>query len=65
MQGSEEVINEVNRALSAELTAVVQYMVRAEMCETWGYGKLSGGPRKRAIEEMHHAEGQIERVLFL
>jgi bacterioferritin (cytochrome b1) len=33
MQASEKVINELNRALSAELTAIVQYMVQAEMCE--------------------------------
>jgi len=40
MQGSEKVINELNRALSAELTAIVQYMVQAEMCESWGYKQL-------------------------
>jgi bacterioferritin len=65
MQGNEKVIDELNRALSAELTAIVQYMVQAEMCEAWGYGKLAAATKKRAIEEMHHAEGLIERILFL
>jgi bacterioferritin len=65
MPGNEMVINELNRALSAELTAIVQYMVQAEMCEAWGYGKLAAATKKRAIEEMHHAEGLIERILFL
>jgi bacterioferritin len=65
MQGSEKVINELNRALSAELTAIVQYMVQAEMCEAWGYGKLAATTKKRAIVEMHHGEGLIERILFL
>ncbi len=65
MQGTEKVINELNRALSAELTAIVQYIVQAEMCEAWGYRKLAAATKKRAIEEMHHAEGLIERVVFL
>ena len=65
MQGNEKVIHELNRALSAELTAIVQYMVQAEMCDNWGYKKLAATTKKRAIEEMHHAEGLIERILFL
>lgn len=65
MQGNEKVINELNRALSAELTAIVQYMVQAEMCDGWGYATLGATTKKRAIEEMRHAEGLIERILFL
>ena len=65
MKRKEKVVNELNRALSAELTAIVQYMVQAEMCEAWGYGKLAAATKKRAIEEMHHAEGLIERILYL
>ena len=65
MQGKEKVINQLNRALSAELTAIVQYMVQAEMCDNWGYGRLGAATKKRALEEMRHAEGLIERILFL
>jgi bacterioferritin len=65
MQGNEKVIHELNRALSAELTAIVQYMVQAEMCESWGYEQLGAKTKARAIEEMRHAEGLIERILFL
>src|SRR5678815_54537 len=65
MKGSDKVITELNAALSAELTAIVQYMVQAEMHANWGYGGLSAITKKRAIEEMHHAEGLIERILFL
>ena len=65
MNGSDKVIRELNAALSAELTAIVQYMVQAEMHANWGYGGLSAITKKRAIEEMHHAEGLIERILFL
>lgn len=65
MQGNEKVINELNTALNAELTAIVQYMVQAEMHNNWGYGRLGEITKRRAIEEMHHAEGLIERILFL
>jgi bacterioferritin len=65
MKGSEKVIKELNAALSSELTAIVQYMVQAEMHVNWGYGGLGSITKKRAIEEMRHAEGLIERILYL
>jgi bacterioferritin len=65
MRGNEVVIKQLNAALSSELTAIVQYMVQAEMCDNWGYKRLAGFHKKRAIEEMRHAEHLIERLLFL
>ena len=65
MQGSPKVIDELNKALQAELTAICQYMIHAEMCQNWGYGKLGAFIKKQAIDEMRHAEGLIERILFL
>lgn len=65
MRGNEKVLAELNAALSAELTAIVQYMVHSEMCENWGYERLGEIFRKQAIGEMRHAEGLIERILFL
>jgi bacterioferritin len=35
------------------------------MCDNWGYLRLGELTKKRAIEEMRHAEGLIERILFL
>ncbi len=64
MQGSDKVIERLNRALHDEMTAVVQYMVQAETCENWGYGRLAGLAKARAIEEMKHAEALIERIVF-
>jgi bacterioferritin len=64
MKGSAKVIKELNAALSSELTAIVQYMVQAEMHANWGYAGLSAITKRRAIEEMHHAEGLIERIIF-
>jgi len=65
MRGNEKVIEQLNAALSAELTAIVQYMVQAELCDNWGYKRLGALTKKRAIEEMRHAEGLIERIVFL
>lgn len=65
MRGNDKVIEQLNAALSSELTAIVQYMVQAEMCGNWGYKRLAEKTKSRAIEEMKHAEGLIERILFL
>ena len=65
MQGDQKVIDQLNAALSSELTAVTQYMVQSEMCGNCGYARLSGLIKARAIEEMRHAEGLIERIIFL
>jgi bacterioferritin len=65
MKGAKKVIDSLNSLLEHELTAVNQYMVHAEMCESWGYDKLGGAIQKRAVEEMKHAEKLISRILFL
>ena len=53
-----------NFVILDELTAIIQYMVHSEMCENWGYGKLHMAIRKQAMDEMHHAEWLIERIIF-
>jgi bacterioferritin len=65
MRGNEKVIARLNAALSSELTAVVQYITQSEMCQNWGYKRLAQRTKARAIEEMKHAEGLIERIIFL
>ena len=65
MKGKPEVLKELNAALGAELHAIVQYIVHAEMCTNWGYLKHGAYIKKQAIDEMRHAEGLIERILFL
>lgn len=65
MKGDPKVIDALNSLLADELTAVNQYMVHAEMCDNWGYGKLDEQIEKRAIDEMKHAEKLIARILFL
>jgi bacterioferritin len=65
MKGDAEVIKVLGEVLSAELTAINQYFVHAEMCENWKYERLSKRIRAEAIDEMRHAEKLIERILFL
>jgi bacterioferritin len=64
MKGNQKVIEQLNSALSSELTAIVQYMVQAETLQNQGYERLGGLLKQRAIEEMHHAERLIERIVF-
>jgi len=65
MKGHDKIIEHLNARLAEELTAINQYLVHAEMCENWKYGRLSDVIEKRAIAEMKHAETLIERILFL
>lgn len=65
MEGNKQIIEYLNLRLAEELTAVNQYIVHAEMCDNWGYKKLHESIKKRAIQEMKHAERIIERILFL
>ena len=65
MKGSPKVIEKLNQALREELTAINQYIVHSEMYENWGYERLTKRIKKHSIDEMKHAEGLIERLLFL
>lgn len=65
MQGNKKVLEHLNLRLADELAAVNQYMVHSEMCTNWGYHSLAKVLKKRAIDEMKHAEMLIERIIFL
>ncbi len=65
MRGNDTVLAYLNEQLKAELTAINQYFLHAEMCENWGYKRLASYGKKESIDEMKHAEALIERLLFL
>jgi bacterioferritin len=64
MKGNKKTLTILNSLLAEELTAINQYMVHSEMCSNWGYVKLHMAIRKQAMDEMHHAEWLIERIIF-
>jgi len=64
MKGNDKVIEVLNALLADELTAINQYMVHSEMCDNWGYTKLHKAIEKQAMDEMHHAEWLIQRIIF-
>jgi bacterioferritin len=65
MQGNAQLLNLLNQRLSEELTAISQYVVHSEMCDNWGYKGLHDRIMKHAMDEMHHAEALIGRIIFL
>ncbi|HMN37430.1 MAG TPA: bacterioferritin [Hyphomicrobium sp.] len=65
MKGNKQVIERLNEALKLELGAINQYWLHYRMLANWGYGKLAKKERAESIEEMHHADKLVDRILFL
>jgi bacterioferritin len=65
MKGKPEVMEVLTEMLKEELGAISQYFLHSEMCDNWGYTRLSEFIKKQAVGEMKHAEQLIERILFL
>ena len=65
MKGDPKVIEYLNRGLRSELTAVNQYWLHYRLLDDWGYKELAKTWRKESIEEMHHADRLVDRILFL
>lgn len=65
MKGNEKLLAIFNQRLADELTAINQYMVHSEMCSNWGYDKLHNAIENQAMDEMHHAQWLIRRIIFL
>ncbi len=65
MKGNKEVIDALNFALKLELGAVNQYWLHYRRLDDWGYTKIAKKEREESIEEMHHADKLITRIIFL
>ena len=58
-------IENLQTALSMELTAVHQYLLHAHTLEDWGIDKLAARMREEMQEELGHAGAFIDRIMFL
>jgi len=65
MKGDPKVIELLNEALKAELTAINQYWLHYRMLDNWGVKKLAEYERHESIDEMKHADSLADRILFL
>jgi bacterioferritin len=65
MKGEPQVIERLNEALFLELGAVNQYWLHYRLLEDWGFQKLAKKERAESIEEMHHADKIVARIIFL
>jgi bacterioferritin len=65
MKGDADVIKQLNKILTNELTSINQYFLHARMYENEGYGRLGKKTYDESIEEMKHADRIVKRVLLL
>jgi len=65
MKGDIKVIEQLNKLLAGELTAMDQYFIHSRMYENWGFNKLYERINHEMQDETSHADALIKRILFL
>jgi len=58
-------IENLQKAIAMEMTAIHQYLLHAHTLDDWGLDKLAGKMREELQEELGHAGEFIERIIFL
>ena len=63
IDATERVLEALQEALKAELTAVHQYLLHAKVCQNWGYHKLAEQNRKaikKDVETLYNLAAQLK-----
>jgi bacterioferritin len=65
MKAKEGILDNLGTVLTAELTAVHQYLFHAELCRHWGYERLAEKFQQLYTEEVTHSAQLVRHMLYL
>ena len=65
MKAKEGILDQLGEILTAELTAVHQYLLHAELCRHWGYEQLAEKFQHLYTEEVTHSGQLVRHILYL
>ncbi|MFP3921824.1 MAG: bacterioferritin [Dichotomicrobium sp.] len=65
MKGEDVVLQQLQKALTMEFTAVHQYLLHSHVLKDWGLEALGDAMTEEMEEELGHANKLMERMLFL
>jgi bacterioferritin len=65
MKVDKGIVQQLNKVLLNELTAINQYFLHARMFRHWGLKKLDDYEYHESLDEMKHADRLVNRILFL
>ena len=65
MKVDKGIVQQLNKVLLNELTAINQYFLHARMWKNWGFEKLAKKEYEESVGEMKHADKLVERILVI
>lgn len=65
MKPESNIISQLNRVLTAELTSINQFFLHARIFKNWGLEGLNHKAYKKSIKDMKQSDKLIERILLL